>query len=86
MEWQPIETAPRDGTVIDLWADGLRIANCAWGKPDHCCGEAGQYCDSEWHDQPEGWVDTSFNEFLWTAHPPSHWMSIPAPPGEDRQP
>ena len=30
MSWQPIETAPKDGTVIDLWADGQRLPNCKW--------------------------------------------------------
>lgn len=28
--WQPIESAPRDGTVIDLWANGLRYADAYW--------------------------------------------------------
>lgn len=26
-EWQPIETAPKDGRPIDLWAGGERLAN-----------------------------------------------------------
>ena len=85
MDWQPIETAPRDGTVIDLWVGGARFADCRWGKPDHCCGEAGQYCDSEWHGQPEGWVVTDWNEVLCVDDDPTHWMPLPAPP-EDREP
>jgi hypothetical protein len=29
--WQPIETAPKDGTKIDLWhKDGYRVADCRW--------------------------------------------------------
>lgn len=30
MEWQPIESAPKDGTVVDLWVDGGREADCRW--------------------------------------------------------
>ncbi len=28
-EWRPIETAPKDGTFVDLWA-GDRIHDCFW--------------------------------------------------------
>jgi hypothetical protein len=28
-EWQPIETAPLDGTVVDVWNDGERVID-AW--------------------------------------------------------
>ena len=84
-EWQPIETAPRDGTVIDLWAEGFRFADCMWGKPEHCCGEAGWHCDSEWHGQEPGWVVTADNAFLWTDYEPPHWMPLPAPPAAKDQ-
>lgn len=30
--WQPIETAPKDGTVVDLWNKNAdrRVCNCLW--------------------------------------------------------
>lgn len=27
LKWQPIETAPKDGSVVDLWRDGVRLTN-----------------------------------------------------------
>lgn len=77
--WQPIETAPKDGTMIDLWSNGRRVTDSFWGKPDHSCGEMGEYCDSDWHGAGPGWVDTMFGEFL--EEKPTHWMPRPkAPP------
>lgn len=77
--WQPIETAPKDGTVIDLWApSGDRWSDCFWGKPVHECGEMGQHCDSDWHSAAPNWVFSMFNEFLHV--PPTHWLPIPAGP------
>lgn len=34
MRWQPIQTAPRDGTDIDVWADGQRYPCASWQRPD----------------------------------------------------
>ena len=28
--WQPIATAPKDGTVVDLWWRGQRMTGCWW--------------------------------------------------------
>ncbi|GGD30989.1 DUF551 domain-containing protein [Aureimonas glaciei] len=79
-KWQPIETAPKDGTIVDLWHDEFgRNANCYWGVPQHECGEAGRYCDSDWHDTPEGWVDSAYNQTTFLDGF-THWMPLPAPP------
>ncbi len=79
--WQPIETAPKDGTTIDVWRDGHR-ETVYWGFRPHCCGEMGQYCDSDWHGEKEpGWVCSTFGEYVGTACAPfSHWMPLPPPP------
>lgn len=80
--WRPIDSAPKDGTCIDLFVDGERWADCYWGAPEHSCGESGQYCDSEWHGASDGWVWSTMNEFLPRDEPPSHWMPVTAPAEE----
>ena len=78
--WLPIETAPKDGTVIDLWSSEFgRQPDCFWGKREHHCGEAGQYCDSDWHSEPEAWMDSSQN--TQTFDDVTHWRPLPASPG-----
>lgn len=84
--WQPIESAPRDGTLIDLWVPGefaSRWTDCYFGMPPHECGEAGPYCDSDWHGSKPGWVDSTFGEVL--DMEPTHWMPLPQPPTHPRQ-
>lgn len=80
--WQSIESAPKDGTVIDLWLgndeDPHRRTDCYWGRPYHSCGEAGKYCDScppdhdMWCDPMSGGYEESLQ--------PTHWMPLPASP------
>lgn len=70
-EWQPIETAPKDGTTVLLLILGVVIEG-SWGRnaclfwdvawlPSHGCG-----CCT--HPNPE----------------PTHWMPLPPPPGADQ--
>ena len=61
-EWQPIETAPRDGTRILGWCDGQCETLDFF--------PAG---DTAWH--VEGWGQVS-DSGRWTEFEPTHWMAL----------
>lgn len=71
-EWQPIETAPKDGTMILVWDES--------SSP----GVVAAYFLSETHDDEEwsGWIYG--DQLLADADPegplPTHWMPLPEPP------
>lgn len=66
-EWRPIETAPKDGTIIDLW--------CI-----HPAYKSERAADAKFKDN--GWVFGFFSEKLNTGWYPTHWMSLPPPPSD----
>ena len=49
-EWKAIETAPKNGTLVDLWVKSetgdWRANNATFGEPHHSCGEYEGCCDS----------------------------------------
>jgi hypothetical protein len=56
MNWKPIETAPKDGTAVDLWIDFRRITDAYWRKGP--MGEGWHYASGEGMDdsQPTHWM------------------------------
>ena len=72
MPWFPIETAPKDGTKIDIWISG----------PD---GYGDRETDVKWHDGH--WVrhDAYLGDYveqddLMPGYSVTHWMTIPDGP------
>ena len=66
--WQPIETAPKDGTVILTWG-------CIHNDGGVDMGETPACRTSWWLDVYASWYCE-----LWGGHEPTHWMPLPAPP------
>jgi hypothetical protein len=66
---RPIETAPRDGTQIDLWAMKARWANAYWSARRNSWVIWGM---DEYGFLGEVRVDGQ----------PTHWMPLPEPPKE----
>lgn len=72
-QWQPIDTAPKDGTEVDLWGidqfaqwgpthlrGPRRYTNCRWAK--------GSFEEHVWHHRNHGTIKAT------------HWMQLPDPP------
>lgn len=70
-EWQPIETAPRDGTPIDLFsASGRRWCNYRWDREFPRGAWSDVSCQNRsWKDRPFMYLDMV-----------THWMPLPVPP------
>ena len=66
MKWQPIETAPKDGTILVFRGRGTRV-------------EIAQWHDDRQSNPPKPyWLDSSLHGISWMrANPPTHWMPLP---------
>jgi len=82
MEWQPIETAPKDGTEILGWRDDCGIMLMRWVCPVDfmTCRELDGLDDES--AEAEDWFCADFvagfrlDEYL----APTHWTPLPQPP------
>ncbi len=79
--WQPIETAPKDGTQVIL-TNGVSVAQGNWLHSEPFIREhrdlEGRYIDQDESDGYDGWID-----FIGGMMPePTHWMPLPTPPKE----
>lgn len=72
MEWQPIETAPKDGTFIDVWCSGLH--NPAGARETDAYWDGTQWmCKMFERGGP-------FTVGFYVTDKPTHWMPLPPPP------
>lgn len=68
MEWQPIETAPRDGTPVLIYAAG----------GDHHAGVLIAFYEGQ-DATGDYWIVRDDGDRLWATNP-THWMSLPEAP------
>lgn len=68
MEWQPIETAPKDGSRFIAWTGYMTVSPVEW-QEGGVISEEGFLL---WWQDPAGGCLAEVR--------PTHWMPLPAPP------
>lgn len=78
MEWQPIETAPRDGTPVLLWPPHPWSSNWRTSTPS----QKMHAWVGQWMDMAKGWVASpcEATEYEPETQNPTLWQPLPEPP------
>ena len=76
--WQPIETAPKDGTLLLLYSNTEYYKEVVFGS---------WRCDNSDYEESEPmWLDTSYDDWSIGLNScplyPTHWMPVPEPPND----
>jgi hypothetical protein len=70
-EWQPIETAPKDGSPVEVrYSDGSEEERVYWQSEGRCCmlgSRAGSY--------PPGWTSADIGHL--PVEDITHWRPLP---------
>jgi hypothetical protein len=81
-EWQPIETAPKDGTDLLLawnWR-GRYVSIGKWARVNYLDWDTDRVVDSECWVQWESLNSIVDTCVLVGPNAPTHWMPLPEPP------
>ena len=87
--WQPIETAPRDGSEVLVWRADCGILLARWTAPIDFMTttelEAASDGNDDWMEEPD-WFCADFvsGSRLDGTEAPTHWRPLPAPPAIDQ--
>lgn len=78
-DWQKIETAPKDGTMILLWCAPASMVIGRWER---------EASFGDGREDAPGWQVFNCEEdpwysWAWQADTPTHWQPLPSPPTED---
>lgn len=76
--WQPIETAPRDGTTVVVYFKGHGPMTVAWEDPWGDGPEAATWCVTDHKHGP-------YPVRGYRTGDDTHWMPLPEPPTGDKQ-
>lgn len=80
-EWQPIETAPRDGSMFLCWVSAVRYGETDEGQ--QYAQDVSQVDFCEWRTQVDipdcGWFD-AFCGQIGDQQGVTHWMPLPEAP------
>lgn len=81
-EWQPIATAPQDGTEILGWREDAGVLLIWWAAPiDFCTEEELQDIDIDSAESCDWfYVDSTSGGRLDGDEAPTHWMPLPKGP------
>lgn len=73
MKWRSINTAPKDGSEIDLWVDDRRIADCCWRVPSSP--------KTDWPREKADWCyyHVGWCEWVEIGEEPTHWLLVTPP-------
>lgn len=85
MNWQPIASAPKDGTEILAWRADCGIVLVRWTCMDDFCTESEIEKVSEEDAMQRDWFFADFvsGGRLEGEEVPTHWMPLPPPPVEE---
>ena len=73
MDWQPIETAPKDGTPVIVGIAGLK----------NSVGEAYWWQGGDGRELWQTWDGANHARTFYTT-PPTHWMLLPDEPNPEQ--